>query len=604
MKILLTAINAKYIHSNLAVYSLRAYAKAYNRQIRIVEFTINNHIDDILQAIYKEKPDFIGFSCYIWNIDIIERLYTELRKLLPDCKIWLGGPEVSYDVKRRLEREEAVDGIMIGEGEGTFLELLDYYIAGKLFLQNIKGIAFKERARTAGDPMGLSGGFGAERVTITPVRPEMDMSTLVFPYDNMEDFKNKIIYYETSRGCPYSCSYCLSSADKKTRFRDIELVKGELDIFLKQKVPQVKFVDRTFNCNRSHAIAIWKYIKEHDNGVTNFHFEIAADILGEEEIRVLSTMRAGLVQLEIGVQSTNPKTIEAIYRRMDLDKLKLAAGRVHEGRNIHEHLDLIAGLPYEDIKTFKKSFNEVYALTPDQFQLGFLKVLKGSAMYRESKERGIVYKSIPPYEVLYTRWLSYDDILSLKRVEAMVEIYYNSGQFEYAVKYMEHFFQTSFDLYYALGSYYEKKKLFGINSPRIRRYEILLDFMSEMGECCRNTVRNVNLTAFRNILVHDLYLRENLKSRPSFAEEYEKYKKQYRNFYCDEQKIRKYFMPDSAEFKINQIKPYMHLEHYDIDVVKTAETGLAVQAGNFILYDYMHRSPINSRARTLSVKLC
>ncbi len=606
VKILLTAINAKYIHSNLALYSLKAYAKAYNPYIRITEFTINNYTDDILQSVYKEKPDFIGFSCYIWNMGIIERLCTELRKLLPGCKIWLGGPEVSYDAKRRLEAEEAIDGIMIGEGEGTFLELLDYYIGGGLSLEHIKGIAFRESARRTGDfpaPGGYLPAEPTERVTVTPVRPEIDLNTLPFPYENMEDFKNKIIYYETSRGCPYSCSYCLSSVDKKVRFRNIELVKQELAVFLEQRVPQVKFVDRTFNCNRNHALAVWKYIKENDNGVTNFHFEISADILGEEEMKILNSLREGLVQLEIGVQSTNFQTVEAIHRRMNLDKLKQAVNLIHKGGNVHQHLDLIAGLPYEDLKTFKKSFNEVYALSPDQFQLGFLKVLKGSAMHRESKEWGTAYQSIPPYEVLYTGWLSYDDILILKMVEDMVEIYYNSRQFEYAIKYMEHFFETPFDLYYGLGSYYEEKKLRGIQSSRLKRYEILIDFMDKMKETGKDTAVNINLGAFRNILVHDLYLRENLKSRPSFAEKYEEYKKQYRDFYCNEQKIRKYLEPDAAGIKPEQIKHYIHLEHYDIDVVKTAETGFAVWDGNFILYDYMHRSPLNSRARVLPVIL-
>ncbi|MGB8453399.1 MAG: B12-binding domain-containing radical SAM protein [Anaerocolumna sp.] len=603
MKILLTAINAKYIHSNLAVYSLRSYAKAYKQQIRIAEFTINNYTDDILQAIYKEKPDFIGLSCYIWNISIIGQLCIELRKLLPDLKIWLGGPEVSFDAKKRLESGAAIDGIMIGEGEGTFTELMDYYINGEKSLGQIKGIAFKGSACKSGDSLATHELLSAEKVIITPLRPEMDFSTLPFSYENIADFENKIIYYETSRGCPYSCSYCLSSLDKKVRLRNMELVKEELAVFLKYKVPQVKFVDRTFNCNRSHALAIWQYIKGHDNGITNFHFEISADILEKEEIALLNTMREGLVQLEIGVQSTNPKTIEAIRRRMDFGKLKLAVDQIHKGRNIHEHLDLIAGLPYEDIESFKNSFNEVYALKPDQFQLGFLKVLKGSAMYEESKEWGIVYQSISPYEVLYTRWLSYDDVLALKVVEDMVEIYYNSGQFEYAIKYMEHFFRTPFDLYYALGDYYEGKKLRGINSSRMRRYEILLGFIAEIKETGRETAKEIDIKAFRNILVHDLYLRENLKSRPSFAEEYEQYKKQYRNFYFNGQKLREYLMLGPAEIKTDRLKPYLHLEHYNIDVEKTAETGVVVRAEGFILYDYIHRNKLNAQARTLPAEL-
>lgn len=612
MKILLIAVNAKYIHSNLAVYSLRAYAKAYRNQIRIAEFTINNYADDILQAIYREKPDFIGFSCYIWNIGMIDRLCGELRKVLPEVKLWLGGPEVSYDAEDHLKTHKAIDGVMIGEGEETFLELLDYYIGGESTLEQIKGIAYKKSASREGchrEKQVIEAGFRDpctetfKEVTVTPLRRALDINILPFPYDNMEDFKNKIIYYETSRGCPYSCSYCLSSIDKKVRLRNISLVKEELAIFLKYKVPQVKFVDRTFNCSRDHALAIWRFIKENDNKVTNFHFEISADILGEEEIRLLGTMREGLVQLEIGVQSTNTETVKAIRRQMKFERLRLAAGEIHKGRNIHEHLDLIAGLPYEDMESFKNSFNEVYALRPDQFQLGFLKVLKGSAMHRESREWGIVYQSSPPYEVLYTRWLSYDDILVLKAVEDMVEIYYNSGQFEYAVRYMEHFFPTSFDLYKQLGGYYERKNLRGINSSRLKRYEILIGFMEEIRKTGGGGTCDINMEAFRSILVHDLYLRENLKSRPPFAAGYERYKGRYRNFYYDELKIREYLMLESEDMKTDQVKPYIHLEHYGIDVGKTAESGQTVEADEFILYDYMHRNPLNSQARTLPVQM-
>lgn len=609
MKILLTAINAKYIHSNLAVYSLSAYAKAYSSQIRIAEFTINNYTDDILQAIYKEKPDFIGFSCYIWNIGLVEKLCVELKKVLPKTRLWLGGPEVSYDAEERLHKEVSIDGIMIGEGEETFLELLDYYINEKGTLEQIKGIAYRESSckdwmkEESGILQGRPDGDISGIVKINPLRKALDMNSLPFPYADLEDFKNKIIYYETSRGCPYSCSYCLSSIDKKVRFRDIGLVKEELALFLSYQVLQVKFVDRTFNCRKEHALSIWQFIKEHDNGVTNFHFEISADILGEEEIKLLAGMREGLVQLEIGVQSTNADTVKAIKRQMKLDKLGFAAGEIHKGRNIHEHLDLIAGLPYEDMASFKKSFNDVYALKPDQLQLGFLKVLKGSAMHSESKEWGIVYQSTPPYEVLYTRWLSYEDILVLKTVESMVEIYYNSGQFEYAIKYMEHFFASPFDLYKSLGRYYERNHLFGINSFRMKRYEILIGFMEEAVQEQEGSAGAMNMAAFKNILVHDLYLRENLKSRPPFAENCEPYKARYRDFYYNEQKLKKYLLHDDKEMIMKQVKPFIHLEHYDIDIEKTAADGFLVNADAFILYDYMHRNPLNNQARTFPVKL-
>lgn len=584
MKILLTAINAKYIHTNLAIYSLRASAKQYREKISLAEFTINHYTEDILQAMYREKPDFIGLSCYIWNISMVEELCEELHKVLPETKIWLGGPEVSYDAKERLESSSYLDGIMIGEGEETFYEVLGHYIDRNIELNEIRGIAYRNRTE----------------VRMTAPRPPVNFNMLPFPYEDVASFENKIIYYETIRGCPYSCSYCLSSIDKQVRLRDVEMVKKELAFFLNHKVRQVKFVDRTFNCNREHALAIWNYIKEQDNGITNFHFEISADILGDEELSLLNSMRKGLVQLEIGVQSTNPKTIEAIHRRMNMVQLSAAVNKVQKGNNVHQHLDLIAGLPYENYDSFRHSFNEVYALHPDQFQLGFLKVLKGSGMHEASKDYGIVYKSKPPYEVLYTKWLTYDDVLNLKTVEEMVEVYYNSGQFTYAIKYMEHFFKTPFDLYRSLGDYYEQKNLFGMNHARIRRYHILIDFMREMFE---GESGNFDNHGFCSILVHDLFLREKLKSRPSFADDQEPYKDKYRNFFLNEALVRKYLGDNSIGSKDTSLRQYLHLEHYTIDVKQTAETGIVKPADEYVLYDYLHRNPLNSEARVLLVDL-
>lgn len=579
MKILLVGINAKYIHSNLAIHYLRAYAKEYASSITLKEFTINQYTEDILHKIYIEKPDFIGFSCYIWNMSMVLELSLELKKILPDLKIWLGGPEVSFDAKSQLLEHPFVEGIMYGEGEETFLQVLHYYMGQTSSLSDIKGIAYRDKD------------LEKEEITINPYREEMNLSLVPFAYEDMQEFENKIIYYETSRGCPYSCSYCLSSVDKKVRLRDISLVKKELSIFLEHKVPQVKFVDRTFNCNHAHALAIWQFIKEHDNGITNFHFEVSADILNEEEIKLLNSMRVGLVQLEVGVQSTNEATIKAITRHMDLDKLKGIVLKIQQGNNIHQHLDLIAGLPYEDLITFRNSFNEVYDMKPDQFQLGFLKVLKGSAMYQQSLKWGIVYRSAPPYEVLYTKWLSYEDILKLKSVEEMVEVYYNSGQFEYSVKFLLHFFDTPFDFYARLGEFYEAKGLDERNHNKLKRYEILIDFFSE----CINEEEYHK--AFMSILVHDLYLRERLKSRPYFALPMEEYKEKYRRFYMDTDKIQAIISETSETITSEQIKAGLHLEHYDIDINHTVDLGKVVYKSQFIVYDYIHRNPINSQAK-------
>ena len=521
MKILLTAINAKYIHSNLAVYSLKAAANAYQENVEIAEFTINNQADYILEEIYKRKPDVLMCSCYIWNITMVETILAEFHKLCPEVPIWLGGPEVSFEVETYLELHPEVTGIMMGEGEETFCELCDYYTKDKAedALQEVLGIAYRN---------------ANGEINVNSWRSILSMSEIPFCYDEMEDFSNRIIYYESSRGCPFSCSYCLSSVDKKLRFRDLNLVKKELQFFIDQKVPQVKFVDRTFNCHHEHAMAIWKYILEHDNGVTNFHFEISADLINEEELALMKCMRPGLIQLEIGVQSTNEVTIREIHRTMKIERLKEVVKTIKSFGNIHQHLDLIAGLPYEDYETFQKSFDKIYALEPNQLQMGFLKVLKGSYMYEHAKEYGILYHNNPPYEVLSTKWLSYDDVLKMKRIEEMLEVYYNSGQFEIAMKVLRCCYASAFEMFEKLGNFYEEKKLFGMSHSRIKRCEILLDFVekewqgrddaSELYECMRQA------------LIFDLYYRENSKSRPVWAGDVGLFKK-VTHFYCKNGKM-------------------------------------------------------------------
>ena len=507
MKILLVACNAKYIHSNLAVYDLQAYASDYADHIVLKEYTINQQKDDIMRDIYLEHPDVVCVSCYIWNLSFVKELMADLIKILPGADFWAGGPEVSYDAEKFLTENSEFKGVMVGEGEETFKELAGYYVEkNPQNLKDMTGICYRD-----GDQI-IHNGW----------RQIMDLSSIPFIYKDLSEFKNRIIYYESSRGCPFSCSYCLSSIDKKLRFRDTETVKKELQFFIDNKVPQVKFVDRTFNCKHDHAMAIWKYINEHDNGVTNFHFEISADLLREEELQEMSTMRPGLIQLEIGVQSTNPDTIKAIHRTMDFEKLKGIVDRIHSFGNIHQHLDLIAGLPYEDYDSFRHSFNDVYALKPQQLQLGFLKVLKGSHMMEMCREYGIVYKTQEPYEVLSTKWLDYDYVLKLKTVENMVEVYYNSGQFQNTLEYLEKFFPDAFSIYERLGSFYMEKGYGDISHTRMRRYEILLEFLEDMPEISMNQVKDQ--------MVYDLYLRENLKSRPGFARDQKPFERQIWDF--------------------------------------------------------------------------
>ena len=502
MKILLVACNAKYIHSNLAVYDLQAYASDYADHIVLKEYTINQQKDDIMRDIYLEHPDVVCVSCYIWNISFVKEMMADLMKILPDADFWAGGPEVSYDAEKFLSENLEFTGVMVGEGEETFQELSGYYVKkNPEKLENITGICYRD----------------GEKIIHNGWRQIMDLSSIPFIYKDLSEFKNRIIYYESSRGCPFSCSYCLSSVDKKLRFRDIEMVKKELQFFIDHKVPQVKFVDRTFNCKHDHAMAIWKYINDHDNGVTNFHFEISADLLREEELQEMSTMRPGLIQLEIGVQSTNPDTIKAIHRTMDFEKLKGIVDRIHSFGNIHQHLDLIAGLPYEDYDSFRNSFNDVYALKPQQLQLGFLKVLKGSHMMEMCREYGIVYKNREPYEVLSTKWLDYDHVLKLKNVENMVEVYYNSGQFQKTLEYAESFFPDAFSIYEGLGIFYMEKGYGDVSHTRMRRYEILLEYLE--------TVPGISRAEVADRMILDLYLRENLKSRPGFAGDQKPYEK-------------------------------------------------------------------------------
>jgi radical SAM superfamily enzyme YgiQ (UPF0313 family) len=569
MKLLLVAVNAKYIHSNLAVYSLRTFAKKYADNIHIVEYTINHSEEDILKGIYKEQADVIAFSCYIWNIDIITRIVKELKKVQPNSKIWLGGPEVSYDAEACLEKLKELDGIVIGEGEQTFLELAGYYIEGKGSLDEIDGLAFKDSGKID------------QVCTVTSSRQPLSLDEIPFPYDTIASFQNKIIYYESSRGCPFSCSYCLSSIDRKVRLRNIELVKKELGFFLDHQVAQVKFVDRTFNCNKKHAMEIWKFIKENDNGITNFHFEISADLLEEEEIEFLATLRPGQVQFEIGVQSTNPDTVKAITRTMDFDKLKLIVERIHQGHNIHQHLDLIAGLPYEGYTSFEKSFADVYKLRPDQLQLGFLKVLKGSFMEKQSKAYGIIYHDTSPYEVLFTNQLSYMELLRLKGVCEMVEVYYNSGQFFHTIRFLEHFYTSPMQLYQSISDYYEEKGLNLLSHNRLRRYEILLDFCKEKVLELRSREMGQDfLAVLKELLFFDLCLREAMRSRPSFAPDLLEYK--------SVREITDKFGVDRKQ---------AHVEQFIYDVLASSETGQAIRKNTTILFDYSSRDPLTKAVR-------
>ena len=589
MKVLLAAINAKYIHSNLGIYSLKTYGEkmlkewglAEQAEISLAEYTINHQMEQILQDIYKRKPDVIGFSCYIWNISYVKVILADIKKVLPDVKIWAGGPEVSYHGEAFLKEEPAVDLVMMGEGEITFAHFLKALLEGE-DLKQVPGLMVRNADGTFTD---------------TGFRQVMDMSQIPFPYAfmDMKELEHRIIYYESSRGCPFSCSYCLSSIDKKLRFRSLDLVLPELEWFLQAKVPQVKFVDRTFNCKKSHAMAIWQYIRDHDNGVTNFHFEIAADLLDKDELDLLSTMRPGLVQLEIGVQSTNEKTLEAIRRKTDIEEIREITETINSWHNIHQHLDLIAGLPWEDLKRFKQSFNDVYEMEPEQLQLGFLKVLKGSYMEELIPDCDLLYSAAPPYEVLCTKWLSYGDVLELKDIEEMTEVHYNSRQFTCTLKELEKEFDTPYEMFSFMAGYYNKNHLFGISHSRIARYEILWKIIQERlkknGKCetqgkPENGGVSEKLEQYRDLLMTDLYLRENVKSRPTFARDLSDSKDFVREFFQREEKTPEH-LSGYEGYDSRQMAKMAHLE--------------PLRDGTYLLFDYKKRDPLSYNARTVRV---
>lgn len=589
MKVLLAAINAKYIHSNLGIYSLKTYGEkmlkewglAEQAEISLAEYTINHQMEQILQDIYKRKPDVIGFSCYIWNISYVKVILADIKKVLPDVKIWAGGPEVSYHGEAFLKEEPAVDLVMMGEGEITFAHFLKALLEGE-DLKQVPGLMVRNADGTFTD---------------TGFRQVMDMSQIPFPYAfmDMKELEHRIIYYESSRGCPFSCAYCLSSIDKKLRFRSLDLVLPELEWFLQAKVPQVKFVDRTFNCKKSHAMAIWQYIRDHDNGVTNFHFEIAVDLLDKDELDLLSTMRPGLVQLEIGVQSTNEKTLEAIRRKTDIEEIREITETINSWHNIHQHLDLIAGLPWEDLESFKKSFNDVYEMEPEQLQLGFLKVLKGSYMEELIPTCDLLYSAAPPYEVLCTKWLSYGDVLELKDIEEMTEVHYNSRQFTCTLKELEKEFDTPYEMFSFMAGYYNKNHLFGISHSRIARYEILWKIIQERleknGKCetqgkPENGGVSEKLEQYRDLLMTDLYLRENVKSRPTFARDLSDFKDFVREFFQREEKTPEH-LSGYEGYDSRQMAKMAHLE--------------PLRDGTYLLFDYKKRDPLSYNARTVRV---
>jgi radical SAM superfamily enzyme YgiQ (UPF0313 family) len=575
-EILLAAVNAKYIHSNLAIRYLALFDPNYTGQVELREYTINQLPEKIIADIFQVHPKILCFSCYIWNWKEIQTLVRWYRQIDPDVVIWLGGPEVSFHGEEILKQLPETFGIMTGEGEYAFAALERFYLGETGTLKEIPGLIFRDGAEICHT--------GAARI--------VDMDELPFVYQDMDELKHKIPYYETSRGCPFACSYCLSSL-AGVRFRSMSLVQKELQFFLDARIPQVKFVDRTFNCNHQHAQTIWTYLRDHDNGVTNFHFEIAADLLNDEEIQLLSELRPGQVQLEIGVQSTNEETIREIDRVQNIHHLAEVVSRIHQGQNIHQHLDLIAGLPYENFQSFLLSFDSVYAMNPQQLQMGFLKVLKGSRIEKKAKTYGIVYAPDPPYEVIRTNWISYEEILCLKQFEEMLETYGNSHQFDQTIRELEHCFSKPSELYLALAGFYQRHNLWEMQLSRLQKFDLLREFCLEIDPG--------RLPLYEECLLMDLYLRENSKTRPAWGKDLKAWREAFRKIYQQEAEERN-FLETYERYDSRQMSRMTHAEVF-CRLPNPNGTNREKTDEWIGIYDYRQRDPLTGNAILYGIPL-
>lgn len=542
MNILLAALNAKYIHSNLAIRSLAAHT-ADLFPVAICEYTINQNLDDILADLYHRYPDLIGFSCYIFNIEPILKLVSSLKKLLPRCRILLGGPEAGYRAKQLLEQYPEVDFIISGEGEQPFSFLLEQIRSEKNDFSSVPSLSYR------------SNGQILQNASL----PYTEICRTMYHYteEEIQALRHKIIYFESSRGCPFCCSYCMSSIDKTVSYFPIADVEQQLSLFLRSKVKQVKFIDRTFNCNPQRALHLWKFIKEHDNGITNFHFEIAADLLTEPEISLIQSMRPGLIQLEIGVQTTNRHTLSLIQRNTDLNRLFEAVRKLREHQNVHLHLDLIAGLPEEDINSFRQSFDDVYNARPHQLQLGFLKVLHGTTMSHDISTYGITYRNDPPYEVLKTNALTFSELCRLKRMEEMIDLFYNTGRFRCCLTLLEGKISSPFTLFELLSEFCNRERADQHSFGKFELYQRILTFGCSIG---------VEETLMKQAVKFDLFHRERLQILPDFL-----------SLNITKQNSEEVI----AKKKAGRIPSSHHLEHFDYFFAGNFERGSFWYAFNY-----------------------
>jgi len=472
MKILLVTLDSKFIHANLAVRYLKKFCNDNGSEdfdIEIKEFTINQKQEYILGEIFSANSDLICFSTYVWNIEYIKELAYIIKEAKKNIKILCGGPEVSFEIEKFMKNESFVDYVIFGEGELTFKEFINEFIKEQPDFNRIKGLAFRYSDK----------GDKSEIVINQHREPILNLDLINYPYEENDNFEDKIIYYESSRGCPFCCSFCMSSIEKKMRTFSIDRVKRDLSLLLNTKARQIKFVDRTFNADYKRSMEIMNFIVEHNKNNMTIHFEITADIINDEFLSYINKLPVNMFQFEIGVQSLNELTLAEINRHMNIEKLYKVIEGILSGKNIHVHLDLIAGLPYEDYYTFKKSFDGIHNLHAEKIQLGFLKVLKGTKIYDDIVKHGIKYRNVSPYEVICTRYISVDELLKLKNIEELVDKYYNEKYFEKSLEYIliNLFSESAFEFYEHLSFYWQQNDLYKMSHSRKKLYKILFDYI-------------------------------------------------------------------------------------------------------------------------------
>jgi radical SAM superfamily enzyme YgiQ (UPF0313 family) len=573
MKALLTTLNSKYIHSALSIRYLKEFCKDI-ADISLMEFTINQNIDYIAGEIYKKKPDIIGFSTYIWNLEQTLRVCEILKLISPNIKIILGGPEVSFDSEDIMKENWFIDFIISGEGEIPFRQLLLAIFDGDRDFSSVKGLTYREGEEIIKNPPGS-------------LLKNLDM--IPSPYVEIDkSLEKKIVYYESSRGCPFNCQFCLSSTIKGVRYFSLERVKEDLQRLMDMKVKQVKFVDRTFNANKKYAMEIMEFIMDKDPENTNFHFEVTAHLIDRDMLQLIKKAKPGLFQFEIGVQSTNEKTIEAIGRTTDFDKLREVCKEIKSYKNIHQHLDLIAGLPYEGYESFKKSFNDVYEIKPEKIQLGFLKLLKGSGLRKEKDKYGFKFLDVPPYEVLETNYIKYDEMLRLKGIEDLVEKYYNEEYFNTTISYLvENKYDTAFDFFEDFLEFWEYKGYHKLSHSRDRLYEILWEFCNYKGL--------EELDVINEIIKFDYLFNNQNYNMPEFIfrTDVDLIQSNKHNILKDE-RLLKEILPNFKDMPTKNLIKMVHIESFKIDVLSLIKKDYNLSRSIFnrrwILFKYNKRT--------------